>query len=88
MADPDLASAAALLRSAGWIVSEPPSEEIPRVEVGRVWMHPIGGMGVPHRGCFCRNCEAARPKVDAVCAQLEGALVYRPRKSGARPVEE
>lgn len=24
-------------------------------------IHPIDGMGVPHDGCFCRNCEAARP---------------------------
>lgn len=25
--------------------------------------HPIGGLGVPHKDCYCRNCEAARPKL-------------------------
>jgi hypothetical protein len=42
-----------------WVMSATPK---PTQTAG---IHPIGGMGVPHPGCYCRNCEAARPVIDA-----------------------
>lgn len=44
----------------------------------RMGLHPIGGLGVPYKDCFCRNCEAARPKLTAPrCDDREVMRLWR-----------
>ena len=40
MTDQDISTAAETLKAAGWTVLPPAAEELPRVEVGQVWVSP------------------------------------------------
>ncbi len=96
----DLAFAAALLRAAGWTVTEPPAAEIPRVEVGQVWRSPKPGvedrtvLRIGNSNKYPWDPRAITFTTEALLKQLhhnvlsERAFIAWARKSGARPVEE
>jgi hypothetical protein len=56
-------------------VSKPPKFSDPRVVdlgVSGIGVHPVGGFGVPHKGCECGTCEDARIRqLDAIAEWFE-----------------
>lgn len=86
--DPTLASAAALLRSAGWIVTEPAGAGIPRVEAGQLWRGDAASDTRRVRSIDGRQIIYSVEGVSWPCSASCFSWNAWARKSGARPVKE